>query len=55
MELPPIIKQANDTMQGWPEYVVTGLLIAAAVLIIIIALFSSPLVKAVALAWILMP
>lgn len=55
MNLPPIIKQANDVFKGWPDQTLTVLLILGAVVIVLIALFAPPLLKAVALAWIVAP
>ena len=55
MNLPPLIKEANDVFEGWPSEVLTALLIIAAIVIVIIAIKGPPILKAVALAWIVMP
>lgn len=55
MNLPPLIKQANDVFKGWPDHTLTVLLIVGAIVIILVALEAPPLLKAVVLAWIVMP
>lgn len=55
MRLPPLIKQANDVFEGWPDQTISVLLIVGAIIIAIIAVKGAPLLKAVVLAWIVMP
>jgi hypothetical protein len=53
--LPPLIKQANDVFKGWPDQLLTVSLLIAAVVLVIVALKSPPLLKALVLAWVVMP
>lgn len=53
--LPPLIKQANDEFKGWPDQTLTVLLIVGAIIIMLIAVKGPPLLKGIALAWIVMP
>lgn len=55
MNLPPLIKQANDVFAGYPDNALTILLIVGAIIIAIIAVKGAPLLKAAVLAWIVMP
>lgn len=55
MNLPPLIKQADEAMQGWPNETLTVLLIVGAIIIVIIAVKGPPILKATVLAWIVMP
>lgn len=53
--LPPLIKQANDEFKGWPDQTLTVSLIVAAIIIVLVAVKGPPLLKAVVLAWVVMP
>lgn len=55
MRLPPLIKQVNDAFAGQPDTLLTVALIVVAAVLVLIALFAAPIVKAAALAWALMP
>lgn len=55
MELPPLIKQFDKKLQGLPDKLLTSILLVSAAVIIIIALFSRPVLKAAVAAWVLAP
>jgi len=48
-------KKANSTIEGWPEEVLTAALVIAAIVAILVAMFGSPLMKGVVIAWIVLP
>lgn len=55
MALPPLIKQVDQKLEGWPDQTLTIALLGMAIVIGLIALFANPTIKAVALAWVVMP
>lgn len=55
MPLPPLIKQIDQRLQGLPDRVLTILLIVAALVLVAIALRGQPVLKAIALAWVIAP
>lgn len=55
MELPPLIKQLDEKLQGWPDYALTTCLLIGAVVLVFIAVSDKRTLKATALAWIVAP
>lgn len=55
MNLPPIIKQVDQAMMGWPDEALTLLLLGLAGVIVFIALFGPRWIKPVAAAWVIAP
>jgi len=55
MNLPPIIRQLNDRLAGWPDEGLTALLILIAVFTVVVALKGPPLFKAGVAAWFIAP
>lgn len=49
------VQYLNDKIKGEPEYTIKYLLVAAAIIIAVVALFAPPIVKAAVLLWIVMP
>lgn len=49
------ITRLNKTLQGEPEETLTVILLGLAALLVLIALCAPPLVKAGAVAWVLLP
>lgn len=45
----------NDKLNGWPDQWLTFLLIAIAVMLVVIALKSNSLTKALVATWVLLP
>lgn len=55
MNMPPFIKKAEDALEGGPDYVLTGGLIIAAIVALVVAWRGSRVLKAAVLAWMIMP
>ena len=55
MELPPLIKQLNDWLQGEPDNILTVILLAIAVFTVGVAFLAPPAFKAVLAAWFIAP
>lgn len=55
MKLPPLIREFNNALTGQTDTFLTVALFIVAAVMVIIALFAEPLLKAAALAWALMP
>jgi hypothetical protein len=55
MQLPPIIKQLEQRLEGEPDNVLTLILLLIAAFTVIVALSGNPLVKAVVAAWFIAP
>lgn len=53
--LPPVIKQLDEKMAGLPDQALTILLLIAAVVIVLVALFGRPVLKAAVAAWVIAP
>lgn len=45
----------SAALRGKPDLVLSLMLIAAAVVLVLLAIFAHPLIKAAALAWVLLP
>lgn len=55
MNLPPIIKQLDAALEGWPDYLLTLGLIAGSIIVLIVAVKGDSTLKAAVLAWIVAP
>jgi hypothetical protein len=55
MQLPPFIKQIDDKISGWPDNVLTIVLIGLGVFAIVVALKGRPTYKAALAAWFIAP
>lgn len=55
MTLPPLISQLDRYLQGFPDAVLTAGLIIGAMIVLLVAFRSPPILKAAVLAWIIAP
>jgi hypothetical protein len=52
---PPIIENFNAKLVGWPDRVLTAVLILIAIVVIAVAIRGKPYAKAVIATWLLVP
>lgn len=56
MSLPPLVRQVEARLEGWPDAALTvGLILVAGGLVALALLSPSRIAKAVVLAWVLAP
>lgn len=55
MNLPPLIKQTEAALAGWPDVALTLGLLVGALVLVAIAVAGPRTLKAVALAWVIAP
>lgn len=55
MQLPPLIKQLDESLQGLPDRLLTIILVGLGLLAIIVGLSAKPVFKAALAAWFIAP
>lgn len=55
MNLPPIIKQLDTALLGYPDHILTAILFAISSIGVVVALFGPPSLKAAFAAWFIAP
>jgi hypothetical protein len=52
---PPVIEQFNSKLVGWPDTVLTAVLIMISIAVALVAVRGKPYAKAVIATWLLVP
>lgn len=54
-QLPPLIKELDQQLEGLPDVALSWLLIGIAIFAVIVALYGRPVLKAALAAWFIAP
>jgi len=55
VHLPPLIKQVDQALEGWPDTALTVLLVVLGTAVILLGLFGPRWLKPVIAAWVIAP